>query len=130
MIQIDRIRLTAVAKNQLITLKRKTGINHYNTLCRYAFCLSLANEAPPPAENFNFNGGIDIDWRTFTGGYESIYLNLLLLRAYHDQLPINDFSLRSMLHGHLHRGLSFLMSMSESDLISKLCYSKSNNVPI
>lgn len=130
MMQIDRIRLTAVAKNQLITLKRKTGISHYNTLCRYAFCLSLANEAIPPSENFNFNGGIDIDWRTFTGDNELIYLNLLLLRVYHDQMPINDFTLKSMLHGHLHRGLSFLMSMRDSDLISKLSCSKNNNLPM
>ena len=37
---IDRIRLTATAKNQLITLKRKTGLQHYNSFCRHALCLS------------------------------------------------------------------------------------------
>jgi len=84
---IDRLRLTAAAKNQLITLKRKTGIEHYNTLCRHALCLSLANPTIPPIEEFNFNGGIDIDWRTFTGGNEVLYLNLLLVRLMNDDLP-------------------------------------------
>ena len=119
MIQIDRIRLTAVAKNQLITLKRKTGINHYNTLCRYAFCLSLANEAIPPVENFNFNGGIDIDWRTFTGGNEALYLNLLIMRQSNDQLPNDLDSLRTTLSTHLHRGLSFMAGMAEVEILEK-----------
>lgn len=117
--QIDRIRLTAVAKNQLITLKRKTGINHYNTLCRYAFCLSLANEAIPPVENFNFNGGIDIDWRTFTGGNEVLYLNLLILRQNMDGLSRDEASLKLSLNIHLHRGLSFMAGIPESELSNK-----------
>lgn len=120
MIQIDRIRLTAVAKNQLITLKRKTGINHYNTLCRYAFCLSLATEAIPPSENFNFNGGIDIDWRTFTGGHEVLYINILLLQVHNAGIAIDANEVKNFLTGHIHRGLSFLMSMSDLEINRKL----------
>ena len=37
---IERVKLTAAAKQQLITLKRKTGIEHYNTICRHALVLS------------------------------------------------------------------------------------------
>lgn len=119
MTQIDRIRLTAVAKNQLITLKRKTGINHYNTLCRYAFCLSLANETVPPMEIFNFNGGIDIDWRTFTGGNEALYFNILLMRHQLDEMSNDEISLKNTLATHLHRGLSFMAGMSESEVLQK-----------
>ncbi|WP_052052141.1 DNA sulfur modification protein DndE [Chromobacterium haemolyticum] len=124
MIQIDRIRLTAAAKNQLITLKRKTGINHYNTLCRYALCMSIANPSNPPAENFDFNGGIDIDWRTFTGSNEALYLNLLLLRAEQDGITGDELQIRRILNGHLHRGLSFMTSMHEDDLIKSLTIQK------
>lgn len=121
MIQIDRIRLTAAAKNQLITLKRKTGINHYNTLCRYAFCFSLANETVPPAENLNFNGGIEIDWRTFTGGNEALYLNIIILRQQQDVKFYDEDIIKSALNAHLHRGLSFMSSMTEVELLNKLC---------
>jgi DNA sulfur modification protein DndE len=117
---IDRIRLTAAAKNQLIALKRKTGIEHYNALCRHAFCLSLANPSVPPLESFNFNGGIDIDWRTFTGGHEAIYLNLLLQRLHADALPLDESVARQMLAQHLHRGLSYLSSRKEDDLLLAL----------
>lgn len=117
---IDRIRLTAAAKNQLVALKRKTGIEHYNALCRHAFCLSLANPSVPPKEGFNFNGGIDIDWRTFTGGQDALYLNLLLFRLHIDNLPIDEIVARQMLTLHLHRGLSYLSSRKEDDLLLAL----------
>lgn len=119
MIQIDRIRLTAVAKNQLITLKRRTGINHYNVLCRYAFCLSLANDTTPPLESFNFNGGIDIEWRIFTGGNEMLYLNLLMLRCEYDGVDKTEEAIKLKLYNHIHRGLSFMMSLNEYDLMKK-----------
>jgi DNA sulfur modification protein DndE len=117
---IDRIRLTAAAKNQLIALKRKTGVEHYNALCRHAFCLSLANPSVPPQEAFNYNGGIEIDWRTFTGGHEALYLNFLLLRLQFDSLQLNETVARQMLAQHLHRGLSYLSSRKEDDLLLAL----------
>jgi len=114
---VDRIRLTAAAKNQLISLKRKTGIEHYNVLCRHAFCLSLKNPSIPPNENFNFSGGIDIDWRTFSGGQDILYLNLLLMRLHVDGISTEDATARHVLHLHVHRGLSYLASKKEDDLL-------------
>lgn len=117
---IDRIRLTAAARNQLIALKRKTSIEHYNALCRHAFCLSIANPSIPPIEDFSFSGGIDIDWRVFTGGHEVLYLNILLLRMQQDGIPSDEISVRQMLAQHLHRGLSYLSSRKEDDLLIAL----------
>ncbi|MRX08137.1 DNA sulfur modification protein DndE [Pseudoduganella sp. FT25W] len=119
---IDRIRLTASAKNQLIALKRKTNIEHNNALCRHAFCISLANESIPPKEFFNFNGGLEIDWRTFSGGQESLYLNLLALRMLRDGISIDEATLRETLALHLHRGLSYLASRKEDDLLMVLTH--------
>lgn len=113
---IDRLRLTAAAKNQMINLKRKTGIEHYNALCRHALCLSLSNPTLPPAENYNFNGGTEIDWRTFTSGNEALYLNLMLVRLLSDNLPTDAETMRQMLSRHVHRGLSYMASRSDEDL--------------
>jgi DNA sulfur modification protein DndE len=124
---LERIRLTATAKNQLVALKRKTGIEHYNALCRHAFCISLANPSVPPSESFNFNGGIEIDWRTFSGGNEGLYLNLLLVRLQHDGLSIDDTTVREMVALHLHRGLSYLSSRKEDDLLMALATELSSN---
>ncbi|EAX0453961.1 DUF1832 domain-containing protein, partial [Salmonella enterica] len=48
---IEHVRLSEKAKQQLITLKRRTGIDNWNVLCRWAFCLSLAEKAVPPHED-------------------------------------------------------------------------------
>lgn len=113
---IDRIRLTAAAKIQLSTLKRKTGIEHYNALCRHALCVSLANTSMPPEEDFNFNGGVEIDWRTFTGGHEALYLNLILLRMQQDGSEVSAETVRKTCFCHLHRGLSYLASKGDEYL--------------
>lgn len=115
---IDRIRLTAAAKIQLSTLKRKTGIEHYNALCRHALCVSLANTSMPPEEDLNFNGGIEIDWRTFTGGHEAMYLNLILLRVLKDGGSTSAESVKKVCTYHLHRGLSYLAGQADGFLLS------------
>ena len=66
---MDRLKLTSAARTQLSTLKRRTGIEHNNALCRHALCISLANPSIPPDEAFNFSGGLEIDWRTLTSGH-------------------------------------------------------------
>ncbi|HEJ2265354.1 DNA sulfur modification protein DndE [Pseudomonas aeruginosa] len=102
---IDRIRLTASAKTQLSTLKRRTGIDHYNALCRHALCVSLANDSQPPEENLNFNGGLEIDWKVLSGGNEELYLNLI----YSKYGKISDSELKRILTAHFHRGLSYMV---------------------
>jgi DNA sulfur modification protein DndE len=113
---IDRLRLSNIAKNQLSSIKRRTGIEHYNAICRHALCLSLSNPSVPPAEVFNFNGGIEIDWKTFTGGNEVLYYNLLITRLLIDSEDINIDNIRQTLTRHVHRGLSYLTSKVEHDL--------------
>lgn len=113
---IDRIRLTAAAKIQLSTLKRKTGIEHYNSICRHALCLSLANPSTPPEEELNFNGGVEIDWRTFTGGYEELYLNFLLVRIRKDEETVDAENIKRVCASHVHRGLSYLAGKGDDYL--------------
>lgn len=124
---MERIRLTGAARNQLVTLKRRTGIEHYNTLCRHALCLSLANPSIPPTEAFDYSGGIDIDWRTFTGGQEALYYNLLVARLVTEGGRVDDVAIRETLVRHVHRGLSYLVSRREDDLLLELARSLVEN---
>jgi DNA sulfur modification protein DndE len=111
---IDRVKISAAGKQQLSTLKRRTGIEHYNVICRHALCLSLSNESPAPKEIISFNGGLEIDWRTFAGEAEYALTNLLIVRAIQEGNEINSGSIRQMMTLHLHRGLSYLASNSSS----------------
>ena len=117
---MERIKLTAAARNQLATLKRRTGIEHNNALCRHALCISLANPSIPPDETFGFGGGIEIDWRTLTGGQDALYYNILVVRLLSEGKRVNEESIRQTFVQHVHRGLSYLVSRREDDLLVEL----------
>jgi len=107
---IERVRLSAAAKQQLSTLKRRTGIEHYNVIGRHALCASLANKTKLPNESLQFSGGLEIDWKTFAGEAEAALTNLLILRAIADEGDATAGTVRKVLHEHLHRGLGYLTS--------------------
>jgi DNA sulfur modification protein DndE len=107
---IDNVRISEKAKNQLITLKRRTGIQNWNILCRWAFCLSLREPTAPPNENIITDSAIEMTWRTFTGGDEALYLALLIEKARKDKVSINKIELNNYFKLHLHRGISYLNS--------------------
>lgn len=120
---MERIKLTAAAKTQLITLKRRTGIEHNNALCRHAICISLANPSIPPVEDLTFVNGIEIDWRTLTGGHEALYYNLVAVRLVSENKRVTGELVRQTITQHLHRGLSYLTSRREEDLLMELAKS-------
>jgi len=111
---IDRVKISVAGKQQLSTLKRRTGIEHYNVICRHALCLSLANESPPPQETMQFSGGLEIDWRTFSGDADTTLVNILIARAIKEGHGVESSTVKQLLTLHLHRGLSYLASNSDS----------------
>jgi DNA sulfur modification protein DndE len=111
---IERVKISAAAKQQLITLKRKTGIEHYNVICRHALILSLSNPATAPTENIQFANGLEIDWNVLAGDSADTYLNLLIIRTLIDDGQCTPLQVRQTLTSHLHRGLSYLASQHEA----------------
>ena len=107
---IERVKLTATAKQQLITLKRRTGIEHNNVLCRHALMTSLGSENALPVEALNFNGGLEIDWKVFAGDAADTYLNLLAVKAKQEKGEVTQETIRATLTSHVHRGLSLLVA--------------------
>lgn len=114
---IDRVRLTATAKNQLTVLKRRTGIQHYNSLCRHALCLSLKNESPMPQEDYDFSNGLEIDWQTLAGSASTTLTNLVLIDLRANNYS-DDLSPKALAVMHIHRGLSFLFSMKDDEILN------------
>ena len=107
---IENVRVSEKAKNQLITLKRRTGIQNWNVLCRWAFCLSLAEPTKPPAEKIPSDSNVDMTWKTFTGGLEQEYWTLLLAKAMKDDIQPTEDHITDYFRLHLHRGISYLFS--------------------
>ncbi len=103
---IETVRVSEKGKQQLTRLKRKTGIDQWNTLCRWALCTSLAETSIPPMEDIPVDSNIEMTWKTFAGQHERVYEALLRQRLIDDKLPLEDAPL--WLKIHLHRGLSYM----------------------
>lgn len=103
---IDTVRISEKAKRQLISVKQKTGIEHWNVLCRWAFCLSISDETLPSPAKIPLDSNVEMTWRTFGGEHHEIYLALLKHRCHKDRK--SDFDSQFKLH--LHRGIGILVS--------------------
>ena len=106
----DRIQLPQQAKDQLLKLKRNTGIKHWNVLCRWAFCISLAEPAVPPNAKIPADSNVEMSWKVFGGPHHELYLALLKARCRRDGLETDDDILAMQLRLHLHRGIGYLFA--------------------
>lgn len=106
---IEHIRLSQSARDQLVTLKRRTGIAHWNVLCRWAFCRSLAEPAPPPTVKLTLDSNVEMTWRVFAGEHGDALWALLRYRCHVDGLELDDETLTNQFRLHLHRGIGYLV---------------------
>ena len=109
------IRLSQKAKDRLIVLKRRTGIEQWNVLCRWALCRSLQEPTDPPQAEIVTDSNIEIAWSTFAGDYSEVYLALIRLNDVSTDNP------HALLLAHLHRGINYLFTeIGASDGIDNL----------
>lgn len=120
---LEHIRLSERAKDQLIRLKRPTGLQNWNVLCRWAFCLSLADPSPPSPAKIPADSSVEMTWKVFGGPHEEVYLALLKDRCHRDKLALSEETLAAQFRLHLHRGIGILAAdkrlRNVADLISK-----------
>jgi len=105
---IETIVLSQHAKDQLIRLKRRTGIKQWNVLCRWAFCLSLADPLPPPQVRHPADSTVEMTWKVFGGRYAAVYAAILRVMSAAAGLGSGDDGLAALFRLHLHRGIAFL----------------------
>lgn len=117
---IETVRLSERAKQQLITLKRRTGIENWNVLCRWALCLSLAERSEPPDENIPSDSSVEMTWRTFGGPHHEVYRALIRQRAQGQRANNTEQFEVDYFRRHLHRGVSYLLARTEQGQISSL----------
>lgn len=103
---IDIIRLSEKQKQQLIILKRKTGIENWNVLCRWALCMSLADPTVPPKEDIPSDSNVEMTWKVFAGEYADVYL-ALLKESYQKFIQnAGETDLSALVKIHLNRGIN------------------------
>lgn len=105
---IDNIKLSQRARDQLITLKRRTGIKNWNVLCRWGFCVSLAEKTAPTNANVPADSSVEMTWRVFAGRYDELYMAVLKERCRVDSVDLTDDNIARQFRLHLHRGIAYL----------------------
>lgn len=105
---IKQVRLSNQAKEQLIKLKARTGIQHWNVLCRWALCISLRETTPPTPIEIPADSNVEMSWHVFGGEWHEQFLAALKERCVKDGLDISPDTLNRQFRLHLHRGISYL----------------------
>ena len=120
---IKQIRLSTKAKDSLVKLKAKTGIQNWNVLCRWAFCYSIREGTVPLDLPMNTVSNVEMSWETFGGEYAFLYDALIMNWCRDHNISTNKDSLAKYFRLHLERGISHLagtgLIRSLDDLVDK-----------
>jgi len=119
---VETVRISQQGRDQLIKLKRATGIEHWNIICRWALCVSLREPTVPiRAISSPSEGGVEISWKIFSGDLSDVLAALVFSRATKDRVDTTDpTALASYFRDHVHRGLGYLASGKETSDLSDL----------
>ncbi len=101
------VRLSKQTREQIATLKRRTGIRHMNVLCRWALCRSLAEPADPaiaPSDT-----ATEIEWDVFAGVGGQLWWNLVLEGASSRGVTPSSGEAEALFRAHIARGMAYLV---------------------
>jgi DNA sulfur modification protein DndE len=118
----EMVRLGADVRDNLTTLKRRTGIANSNVLCRWALARSLA-ETGAPTNPPSSDTAVEIAWKVFSGTAGDLYWWLLKMHCHECGLPLEEAALQLQLRAHIARGASYLVgdkSMRDATSLAQL----------
>lgn len=105
---VENLKITDRGRDLLIKLKRITGLEHWNEICRIAFCFSLRDQSVPPPYEQVAERKVVIEWKVFAGDQSNLYAGLLVLRHHHDRRLGFKGTTEECLRRHVQRGLGSL----------------------
>ncbi len=109
---VDTVRVSQRGKEILIKLKRNTGLDQWNVLCRWALCASLMRDSKPPRIKSTEESNVEMTWRTFAGPQSDHITALVKARA--DQHGVNlqqPDEVADYFRAHLERGISNIQNV-------------------
>jgi DNA sulfur modification protein DndE len=124
---VEQIRLSQAAKEQLLRLKRRTGIKNWNVLCRWSFCRSLSEPTPPSPITLPADSSVEMTWKTFGGVHADLYWALLRWRCHKDGFSLDEETLQQQFRLHLHRGIAYLSGNRRIQTIEDFVVCGGNN---
>lgn len=104
---VDTIRLSQIDRDRLIRMKRLTGIESWNVICRWALLLGLDARKGEVDEDEHGRGALEIKWDTFAGSHSRLFIHLINW-CYHEARGPKKGSLSQFVHGRLAHGILIL----------------------
>lgn len=111
---VEVVRVSEVSRLNLIALKKRTGIENWNILCRWGFCLSLADRSPLAPTDRGEMSSVEMTWSTFGGTYADLYAGALKARCVESGIALDKQSYAEQFRLHLERGLLKLVGLEET----------------
>ncbi len=104
---VETVRVSQRGREILIKLKRNTGLDQWNVLCRWALCASLMRDSKPPKIKGIEESNIEMGWKTFAGGMSENLIALVRLRAESQGVDFkSETAMAEYFRAHLERGIS------------------------
>jgi DNA sulfur modification protein DndE len=117
---VETVRISQRSRDILVKLKRKTGIEHWNVLCRWAFCASLSHPSRPVTVTLP-DSNVEMSWKVFAGSLSETLPAILVLRARQDGVSHEREPLAEYFKNHLERGISHIQNTKDLvDLLKRV----------
>lgn len=109
---VDVVKVSARAKETMIRVRRRTGLEHWNEICRLALCRSLATASPPQPCKAQGDVAIEIEWKTFAGQLSNELSVLVLFSAARSGVDLRSRdAVAEFFRSHLERGIASLYNL-------------------
>jgi DNA sulfur modification protein DndE len=105
---IEVVRLSQSDKDLLTKIKRKTGVDSWNVLCRWALTVALAQPNAVYVKSPEKRDSIEIKWDTFAGKNSSLYRGILLVHYSEYKQHSSELSMNDFFHSALSKGINIL----------------------
>jgi DNA sulfur modification protein DndE len=115
---IETVRISQRGREILINAKKRTGIDQWNILCRWAFSASLAVETPPKPNKSTEDSNIEIAWKVFGGQASELLTALLAVRRKADS-NASKMTEAEYFRAHLERGIGYLQNVKSLEQLCK-----------
>ena len=105
---VETVRITAAQRDAINQIKRATGLEHNNHVCRLALLISLADPTPPPA-TLPAKTAQEIDWKTFAGEHAAILASLV------PKSTSQSGKATQVVSDHLDRGIRLILNSIQNE---------------
>lgn len=142
--KVRNIRFSVKTRNQLVRLRRKTGIPTYNVLCRWALCHSLSGSKMQQSQKSKSNNTSDtmldhpseeenalaIDWQVLGGEYCDVFVAVIKQNCMEKGLVITPEEVYNQIKQHIENGIKQLVANDDLNSIESLLPTVLGSIPI